>query len=128
VQPACQRWPQTALVASAIRPATSLNPMPRLSLILLPYHRKTRSAGSLLVAAGRNRQVLRSGNRQNLPMADVSLVVNAAVPAAAKLGLFMGRGEPPQCATASSEAVPCVTAVHCLPCGKQWHTAMNNPG
>jgi len=31
-------------------------------------------------------------------------------------------------ATASSEAVRCVTALHCLPCGKQWHTAMKNPG
>jgi ATP-dependent helicase/nuclease subunit B len=24
--------------------------------------------------------------------------------------------------------VPCVTAVHCWPCGKQWHTAVNSPG
>jgi len=39
-----------------------------------------------------------------------------------------GPGETVQCATASSEAVSCVTAAHCLPCGKQWHTSVKNPG
>jgi hypothetical protein len=42
--------------------------------------------------------------------------------------IIHGPRKAPQCATASSEAVPCLTAVHCLPCGKQWHTAMNDPG
>jgi polysaccharide export outer membrane protein len=38
-----------------------------------------------------------------------------------------GPGKPPQCATASSEAVPCARVGHCLPCGEQWQTAVNHP-
>jgi hypothetical protein len=42
--------------------------------------------------------------------------------------MIHGSGKPPQGAVASSEAVPSVKAVHCLPCGKQRHTAMDQPG